>query len=148
LAEAGDKAFPAGAAVSEMLNDTPLKAEQKTRYGQRVTTLIENLSKLVIAAVNGFALGGGCELSMACTIRIAAETARFGMKLFPMRNRLLGDLAEGTPLLRIHSQSFTGEVLGSLRCDCRDQLEIAMATIAEEGSGLVIYEHQEGRASA
>jgi GTP cyclohydrolase II len=57
----------------------------------------------------------------------------------------MGDLAEGAPLLRIHSQCFTGEILGSLRCDCRDQLEIAMETIAMEGCGLVIYEHQEGR---
>src|SRR6266481_3658718 len=56
-----------------------------------------------------------------------------------------GDLTQGAPLLRIQSQCFTGEVLGSLRCDCREQLEIAMATIAEEGCGLVIYEHQEGR---
>jgi enoyl-CoA hydratase len=78
LTGAGDKAFAAGADVSEILNDTPLETEQKTRYGQAVTTLMENLGKPVIAAVNGFALGGGCELSMACTIRIAAETARFG----------------------------------------------------------------------
>jgi 3,4-dihydroxy-2-butanone 4-phosphate synthase/GTP cyclohydrolase II len=58
---------------------------------------------------------------------------------------VLGDLTEGTPLVRIHSQCFTGEVLGSLRCDCHDQLEIAMRAIAAEGRGLVIYEHQEGR---
>jgi len=58
---------------------------------------------------------------------------------------VLGDVSQGTPLLRIHSQCFTSEVLGSLRCDCREQLEIAMRTIAEEGRGLVIYEHQEGR---
>lgn len=58
---------------------------------------------------------------------------------------VMGDLTEGAPLLRIHSQCFTGEVLGSLRCDCRDQLEMAMRAIAEEGRGLVIYEHQEGR---
>src|SRR6266481_1452323 len=58
---------------------------------------------------------------------------------------VMGDLAGGVPLLRIHSQCFTGEVLGSLRCDCRDQLEIAMRAIAEEGRGLVIYEYQEGR---
>jgi GTP cyclohydrolase II len=57
----------------------------------------------------------------------------------------LGDLHDGVPLLRMHSQRLTGEVLGSLRCDCRDQLEVAMSTIAEEGSGLVIYLHQEGR---
>ncbi len=58
---------------------------------------------------------------------------------------VLGDLTENAPLLRIHSQCFTSEVLGSLRCDCREQLEIAMRAITEEGRGLVIYEHQEGR---
>ena len=58
---------------------------------------------------------------------------------------ILGDLTVGAPLVRIHSQCFTGEVLGSLRCDCNDQLEIAMRAIAAEGRGLVIYEHQEGR---
>jgi GTP cyclohydrolase II len=58
---------------------------------------------------------------------------------------VMGDLTEGVPLLRIHSQCLTGEVLGSLRCDCRDQLEMAMQAIAAEGRGLVIYEYQEGR---
>jgi GTP cyclohydrolase II len=57
----------------------------------------------------------------------------------------LGDLQDGAPLLRVHSQCLTGEVLGSLRCDCRGQLEVAMSTIAEQGFGLVIYLHQEGR---
>ena len=58
---------------------------------------------------------------------------------------ILGDLSDDAPLVRIHSQCFTGEVLGSLRCDCGPQWEIAMQAIANEGSGLVIYEHQEGR---
>ena len=58
---------------------------------------------------------------------------------------MLGDLQHRAPLLRIHSQCLTGEVLGSLRCDCRGQLEHAMSAIADEGSGLVIYEYQEGR---
>jgi len=57
----------------------------------------------------------------------------------------LGDIMGGAPLVRIHSQCVTGEVLGSLRCDCGEQLEIAMQAIAKEGRGLVIYEHQEGR---
>jgi GTP cyclohydrolase II len=58
---------------------------------------------------------------------------------------VIGDLSAGVPLLRIHSQCFTGEVLGSLRCDCHDQLEMAMQAIAQEGRGLLIYEYQEGR---
>src|SRR5258708_2619643 len=58
---------------------------------------------------------------------------------------VLGDVIEDAPLLRIHSQCFTGEMLGSLRCDCGEQLEIAMQAIAEEGRGLLIYEYQEGR---
>src|SRR5689334_23533865 len=58
---------------------------------------------------------------------------------------VMGDVTQGTPLVRIHSQCFTSEVLGSLRCDCREQLEIAMRAIAEEGHGLVIYEYQNGR---
>ena len=78
LTGAGDKAFAAGADISEMANDTPAEAEDKTRHGQRLTAVIENLGKPVIAAVNGFALGGGCELAMACTIRLAVETAKFG----------------------------------------------------------------------
>jgi GTP cyclohydrolase II len=58
---------------------------------------------------------------------------------------MLGDAQDRAPLVRIHSQCLTGEVMGSLRCDCRGQLEVAMSNIAEEGSGLVIYLHQEGR---
>jgi len=57
---------------------------------------------------------------------------------------VLGDVTTGVPLVRIHSQCVTGEMLGSLRCDCREQLEMAMQAIAEEGRGLLIYEHQEG----
>jgi GTP cyclohydrolase II len=57
----------------------------------------------------------------------------------------LGDLRQGVPLLRVHSQCLTGEVFGSLRCDCGGQLDLAMQAIAQEGRGLVIYEYQEGR---
>ena len=78
LTGAGDKAFIAGEDISELAHATPVDAEKSSRSGQAVLDLIENLGKPVIAAVNGFALGGGCETAMACTIRIAAEHARFG----------------------------------------------------------------------
>src|ERR1700759_4500943 len=78
LTGAGEKAFAAGADIAEIANNTAVEAEAATRRGQTLTDLIENLGKPVIAAVNGFALGGGCELAMACAIRIAAESAKFG----------------------------------------------------------------------
>ncbi len=78
LTGAGDKAFIAGADISEIAHITAVDAERSSRYGQDVLTLVENLGKPVIAAVNGFALGGGCETAMACTIRVASEQARFG----------------------------------------------------------------------
>ena len=78
LTGAGNKAFIAGADIAELSNATALEAEQNSRFGQDVLNLIENLGKPVIAAINGFALGGGCETAMACTIRIAAENAQFG----------------------------------------------------------------------
>jgi len=78
LTGVGEKAFAAGADIGEVANNTAVEAEEATRRGQALTDLIENLGKPVIAAVNGFALGGGCELAMSCTIRIAAESAKFG----------------------------------------------------------------------
>ncbi|HWN51617.1 MAG TPA: enoyl-CoA hydratase-related protein, partial [Xanthobacteraceae bacterium] len=72
------KAFIAGADIGELAHVAAFEAEQSSRFGQEVLDLIENLGKPVIAAVNGFALGGGCETAMACTIRIAVATAKFG----------------------------------------------------------------------
>ena len=78
LTGAGDKAFIAGADISELSHVTAIEAEKSSTYGQEVLNLVENLGKPVIAAVNGFALGGGCETAMACTIRVASEHAKFG----------------------------------------------------------------------
>jgi enoyl-CoA hydratase/carnithine racemase len=71
-------AFIAGADISELAHLTAFEAEQSSRFGQGVLDLIEDLGKPVVAAVNGFALGGGCETAMACTIRIAVDSAKFG----------------------------------------------------------------------
>jgi enoyl-CoA hydratase/carnithine racemase len=78
LTGAGNKAFIAGADIREIAGADAVSAAALTRNGQGVLALIENLGKPVIAAINGFALGGGCETAMACTIRVAAENARFG----------------------------------------------------------------------
>ncbi|HWN51849.1 MAG TPA: enoyl-CoA hydratase-related protein [Xanthobacteraceae bacterium] len=78
LTGAGDKAFIAGADISELAHVTAVEAEKSSSYGQAVLNLIENLGKPVVAAINGFALGGGCETAMACTIRVASEKANFG----------------------------------------------------------------------
>ncbi len=75
---AGSKAFVAGADIAELHQNNEQTGRQFAEHGQRVFTLIENLGKPVIAAVNGFALGGGCELAMACHIRFASENAVFG----------------------------------------------------------------------
>ncbi len=75
---AGEKAFVAGADINELAVLKPAQGKEHAIRGQHVFDLIENMGKPVIAAINGFALGGGCELAMACTLRIAADTARFG----------------------------------------------------------------------
>jgi enoyl-CoA hydratase len=78
LTGAGDKAFIAGADISELAHVSAVEAEVSSSFGQEVLNLVENLGKPVVAAINGFALGGGCETAMACTIRIASENAKFG----------------------------------------------------------------------
>jgi len=78
LTGSGDKAFAAGADISEIAELDEVSGAEFSRQGQAVFDSIEALVKPVIAAVNGYALGGGCELAMACTVRIAAENAVFG----------------------------------------------------------------------
>jgi enoyl-CoA hydratase len=78
LTGAGEKAFVAGADINELAAQSPVEGKETSMRGQQVLGLIENLGKPVIAAVNGYTLGAGCELAMACTLRIASENALFG----------------------------------------------------------------------
>ena len=75
---AGEKAFIAGADIGELSHHDAVEGKEYTHRGQAVLNLIENLGKPVIACINGFALGGGCEIAMACTIRLASDNAKLG----------------------------------------------------------------------
>jgi enoyl-CoA hydratase len=78
LTGAGEKAFVAGADIGELAGESPVGGKERSIRGQRVLDRIENLGKPVVAAVGGFALGGGCELALACHLRVASENARLG----------------------------------------------------------------------
>jgi enoyl-CoA hydratase/carnithine racemase len=78
LTGAGEKAFIAGADIGELSQHDAVSGKEYTHRGQSVVNLIENLGKPVIACINGFALGGGCEIAMACTLRLASESAKLG----------------------------------------------------------------------
>src|SRR3981189_101081 len=78
LTGAGEKSFVAGADISELAQRTPVDGKDFSLFGQSVFHLLETLGKPSICAINGFALGGGCELALSCTIRLASKTAKLG----------------------------------------------------------------------
>ena len=78
LTGSGEKAFVAGADINELAQQTPVNGKEFSIFGQRVFHLLETLGKPSICAINGFALGGGCELALACSIRLASKTAKLG----------------------------------------------------------------------
>jgi enoyl-CoA hydratase/carnithine racemase len=114
---AGDKAFIAGADIGELSKVSAVEAEKSSSSGQAVLNLVENLGKPVIAAINGFALGGGCETAMACTIRIASESAKFGQPEVKLGLLPGGGGTQRLPRLvgkgRALQLILTGEVIGA-----------------------------------
>ncbi len=125
LTGAGEKSFVAGADITYMKDLNPMEAREFAILGQGLTSLIENLPQPVIAAVNGFALGGGCELAMACDIRVAAENAKFGQPEvglgvvpgFGGTQRLARLVSKG----KAKELLFTADVLGA-----RESMEIGL----------------------
>jgi enoyl-CoA hydratase len=109
------KSFVSGSDISKLVEMGPLKAREYSQIGQRVLSFIENMEKPVIAAINGYALGSGCELAMACDIRIASEKAKFGQP--EVKLGLIPGHAGTQRLARIVGLSkakeliFTGEII-------------------------------------
>jgi enoyl-CoA hydratase len=117
LTGAGEKAFVAGADLDELSRLDPLGAVALARRGQEMTLLIERFPKPVLAAVGGFALGGGCELALACHLRIASENAKFalpevGLGLMPGYGGTVR-LARVIGLGRAVEMTLTGETIGA-----------------------------------
>ena len=117
LTGAGEKAFAAGADITELAGIDAAAGEAKARWGQEVFRFIETCGKPVIACINGFALGGGCELALACTIRLASETARLGQP--EVKLGLIPGYGGTQRLPRLVGQSMglklllTGEMIGA-----------------------------------
>jgi enoyl-CoA hydratase len=117
LTGSGEKAFAAGADINEIARLDVATGEAKARRGQEVFRMIETCGKPVIACINGFALGGGCELALACTIRLASETARLGQP--EVKLGLIPGYGGTQRLPRLVGQStalkllLTGEIIGA-----------------------------------
>src|SRR5580698_10036004 len=117
LTGSGEKAFAAGADINEIARLDVATGEAKSRRGQEVFRFIETCGKPVIACINGFALGGGCELALACTIRLASETARMGQP--EVKLGLIPGYGGTRRLPRLVGQSralkllLTGEIIGA-----------------------------------
>jgi enoyl-CoA hydratase len=126
---AGDKAFCAGADIGTMENASPLEARAFAQRGHAVLNRIEALAKPVIAAVNGYALGGGCELTLACDIRLASDRARFGQP--EVKIGIIPGWGGTQRLARIAGPGFAKELIFSGRmCDAEEAVARGLANRA------------------
>src|ERR1700731_2366818 len=128
LTGAGEKAFVAGADISELAQQTPVHGKEFSLFGQSVFHLLETMGKPSICAINGFALGGGCELALACSIRLASKSARLGQP--EVKLGILPGYGGSQRLARLcgkgvaHELCLTGEMIA-----------------AEEGQGIGLGNH-------
>src|SRR6202045_2386777 len=117
LTGAGEKAFVAGADISELAQQTPVHGKEFSLFGQSVFHLLETMGKPSICAINGFALGGGCELALACSIRLASKSARLGQP--EVKLGILPGYGGSQRLARLcgkgvaHELCLTGEVISA-----------------------------------
>lgn len=117
LTGAGEKAFVAGADINELAQQTPVNGKEFSLFGQGVFHLLETMGKPSICAINGFALGGGCELALACSIRIASKTARLGQP--EVKLGILPGYGGSQRMARLcgkgvaHELCLTGEMIGA-----------------------------------
>jgi enoyl-CoA hydratase len=133
---AGEKAFVAGADIKELSELTPLKAKEFSEKGQEIFSMIENMKKPVICAVNGFALGGGCELALACHIRIASKTAKFGQP--EVKLGLIPGYGGTQRLSRLVGKGLASElILTGDMIDAEEALKIGLVNKVVEPSELI-----------
>ena len=136
LTGAGEKAFAAGADISELIKCTPETGKELSTNGQRILRRLETMGKPSIAAVNGFALGGGCEVAMACTIRIASDKAKFGQP--EVNLGIIPGYAGTQRLPRIVGEGVAMELLLTGRViDAEEALRIGLVSAVVAGNELM-----------
>ncbi len=133
---AGEKAFVAGADIKELSELNPLKAKEFAEKGQRIFSMIENMKKPIIAAVNGFALGGGCELALACHIRVASNSAKLGQP--EVKLGLIPGYGGTQRLTRLVGKGFSTElILTGDMIDAEEARRIGLVNKVVESSELM-----------
>ncbi len=142
LTGAGEKSFIAGADINELAVQSPVSGREHALRGQHVFDLVETLGKPVVAAINGYALGGGCELALACTLRLAADTARLGQPEINLG--IIPGYAGSQRLARLVGKGKAMElILTGAQISAQEALEIGLvnrvvpaATLLAEARGL------------
>ncbi len=148
LTGAGEKSFVAGADIGELAQRTPVDGKEFSLYGQSVLRRLETMGKPSIAAINGFALGGGCELALACTLRMASRTARLGQP--EVKLGILPGYGGTQRLARLCGRGVAAQlVLTGEMISAEEALRIGLVNqVAEPGELLAAAEAMAGKIAA